>query len=82
LADLRYPGWQTEYQAARLEVDPEKLSARVTNAEAAIFKRLQALSEIQDGQAERQAILDAVAALRVIKRERLAFPEWEFGSRG
>jgi hypothetical protein len=79
-SDLRYP-WQIEYHAALLELDPEKLSARVAEAEAAIFKRLQALSESGDGHAEHQAIEAAVAALLVIKGERLAFPEWESGSR-
>jgi hypothetical protein len=32
--------------------------------------------------AEPQAINDAVAALRVIKRDRLALPDWESGSGG
>jgi hypothetical protein len=78
---LRYPAWQIEYHAALLELNPEKLSARVADAEAAIFKRLQALSKSGDAHAEHQAIEAAVAALLVIKGERLAFPEWESGSR-
>jgi hypothetical protein len=74
--DLSYPAWQAEYNTALLELEPSKLSTRVEEAEAAIFKRLQALSESRNGQDEHQAIQAAVAALRVIKRNRLAFPEW------
>jgi hypothetical protein len=79
--DLRYPAWQSEYYTALLELDRDQLSARVAEAEAAIFKRLQALTENRGGEAEHQAIQAAVAALRVIQRERLAFPEWESGLR-
>ena len=43
-------------QAALLELDPERLLARVTAAETAIFDRVQALSQGQDSHAERQAI--------------------------
>jgi len=42
----------------------------------------QDLSRSRDGQAERQAIEDAIRALRVIKRDRLNFPGWESGSSG
>ena len=55
---LGYPEWQRLYQAALLEVDPKRLADRVAEAEAAIFGRLQQLSEIsesQDRQAERHA---------------------------
>lgn len=74
---LRYPDWQQEYQVALLELDHEKLLERVAAAETAIFKRLQALSQSPDDQAERQAIEDALASLRVLKREKLGFPDWE-----
>ncbi len=50
---LLYPEWHRPYQAALIEVDPKKLAERVAEAETAIFKRLQALSETQGGQAER-----------------------------
>jgi hypothetical protein len=71
-----------KYREALLETNREKLSERVEEAEAAIFERLQALSDAQEKQAERQAIQDAIRALRVIKRDRLNFPDWESGSRG
>jgi hypothetical protein len=74
---ILYPEWQAEYQAALLELDPKTLFERVTAAETAIFNRLQAISHSADGRAERQAIEDALAALRVLKRDTLGFPDWE-----
>jgi hypothetical protein len=73
---IRYP-WQHDYQAALLELDSEKLPQRVEAAETAIFKRLQSISQSSDSKAERQAIEDALASLRVLKQEKLAFPDWE-----
>jgi hypothetical protein len=74
---ILYPDWQQEYQAALLELDPDKLRERVEIAETAIFKRLQAISQYPDFGAEREAIEDALADLRVLKQEKLAFPDWE-----
>jgi hypothetical protein len=82
LPSLRYPEWERPYRAALLEVDLKKLTEHVAEAEAAILKRLQQLSESQDEQAERQVIQDAISTLRVIKRESLNFPDWESGSGG
>jgi hypothetical protein len=74
---IPYPEWQTEYQSALVELDREKLAKRVEASETAIFNRLQAISESSDHQAERQAIEDALTALRVLKRESLGFPDWK-----
>ena len=60
--NLPFPDWQLEYQAALLEVDPQKLPDRVIAAEAAIFLRQQALVYSSDGHVEREAIEDAVRA--------------------
>ena len=72
-----YPEWQNDFRAALLELDREKLRERVATAEAAIFKRLQALSQGLEHTAERQAIQDALANLRVLQREKLGFPDWK-----
>jgi hypothetical protein len=77
---LPYPEWQQPYHAALLEVDPKKLAERIAETETAMFKRLQQLSQSPDGHAEREAIQDAITVLRVIKRETLAFPDWESSS--
>jgi CheY-like chemotaxis protein len=75
--NIRFPNWQLEYQAALLEVDPQKLHERVKAAEAAIFLRQQALANSPDGQAERQAIEDAMHALRFLQTEKLGYPDWK-----
>ena len=74
--NVRFPHWQLEYQAALLEVDPQKLPERVKAAEAAIFLRQQALVHSSDGHAEREAIEDAMRALRFIQTEKLGYPDW------
>ena len=74
---ILYPQWQNEYAAALVELDREKLPERVAASEAAIFNRLQTISQSSDHRAEHQAIDDALAALRVLKRENLGFPDWE-----
>jgi hypothetical protein len=76
-SQIAYPEWQAEYQAALLELDPKQLLERVKAAETAIFNRLQVLSGSNNSRAERQAIEDALASLRVLKRESLGFPDWE-----
>ena len=75
--EILYPQWQNEYAAALLETNPQELSGRVEAAETAIFNRIQTISQSSDHQAERQAIEDALTALRVLKRENLGFPDWE-----
>ena len=74
---LRFPEWQQPYLDVLVEADREKLMDRVTHAENAIFNRLQSLTGKADHHAERQAIEDALNALRVLKREALDFPDWE-----
>jgi hypothetical protein len=76
LPDAVYPAWQNEYETALLELDPEKLPQRVEAAEAAIFERLQAISQSTDHHTERQVIEDALTGLRVLKRDELGFPDW------
>jgi hypothetical protein len=66
---IRYPDWQSEYQAAILETDRKQLAMRIAGAESAIAKRLQALSQSADHRAELHAIGDALAALRTLKEE-------------
>jgi hypothetical protein len=69
-----YPEWQNEYIAALLEVDPKMLLERVAAAKTAIFNRLQAISHNPDSTAERRAIMDALAFLRILRGTILDFP--------
>jgi hypothetical protein len=48
ISKIFYPHWQNEYQAALVELDPEKLSERVAAAETSIYKRLQQISQNSD----------------------------------
>ena len=66
---LKYPEWQEPLQQALLELDTDKLKARIASAEIAIFSRLQALTRGPYHPAERQALEDALATLRVLKRD-------------
>ena len=78
--NLRYPAWQSEYEASLSEPDPKKLLERVHAAETAIFKRLQQLaqsSESVDHTPEQRAIADALIKLRLLKRDKLNFPDWK-----
>ncbi len=77
LPKIPYPEWQHQVQAALLEHDREKLLEQVRTAEAAIFNRLQAISQSPDHEAERDAIQDALVSLRIVKRDSLGFPDWE-----
>jgi len=81
---LRYPEWQRPYQEALSELNPMKLAKCVVDAETAIFRRRQELSdsESQDGQVEREVIQGAICALKILKRDSLNFPEWKSASRG
>ena len=73
---VKYPHWHSEFEAALREGDPQSLRQRVDAAEAALFLRLQALGASAEGEAERQAISDAMATLRAIQTNKLGYPDW------
>jgi hypothetical protein len=67
--DLKYPDWQKPVLEAVLELDWEKLRARVAEAEMAIAARLGAITRGgAEHHAELEAMEDALAILRVLKR--------------
>ena len=68
-SELIYPEWQAEFQAAIIENDPHALTIRIAAAEALMRKRLHEIAEGPDHNLERLAIADALAALRVLKRQ-------------
>jgi hypothetical protein len=59
----------------RTGTDNSKLRANLNNAEAAILNRLQALSTAANEE-ERTALDDAIRSLRILKRDKLKFPDW------
>ena len=60
--------WQQRYQAALLECDPTKLPERIEEAHRAIEKYMDVVGP-NCTPAERQALADALANLRVLRRE-------------
>ncbi len=72
--ELPYPKWQLPLHQAQREADPRKIQERVSQAEAAIFARLQELTTSGDGHQESQAIANASNQLLRIKTEKLKWP--------
>jgi hypothetical protein len=68
--------WQAIVHEAVVELDLDKLRAKITEAESAIFNRLQALGQTAEGTEERNALQDASNTLLTLKREVLKFPDW------
>ena len=75
--ELKYPAWQAPLQDLLHEFDREELREKVQAVEALIFDRLQQLRQESDGQGELQAINDALSFLRIIKRDKLDYPDWK-----
>jgi hypothetical protein len=75
--ELKYPEWQKPLQELILEFDRDKLPEKVQQVETLIFERLQQLRRGNDGNIELQAINDALGVLRIIKRDKLGFPDWK-----
>ena len=65
--------WQQAYEAVLKETDTKALFKLVEIAEAALRTRLAELKGSSDHHSERQAISEALANLRFVKRERLNF---------
>jgi len=72
---LEGPEWQRLYREALVELDMSILQERLAAAEAAILLRRQALSPTPDCLSERYAIEDALANLRILKRESLGLDD-------
>jgi hypothetical protein len=75
--ETKFPEWQTPLGELREESDPEKLFEKVQNVEILILERLTVVFQGNDGSGERQALAEALHTLRVIKRDKLGFPDWQ-----
>lgn len=66
---IQYPQWQIALKDALLELDQERLRAKIQAAEAAILERQRSMAQDSKGDnAELVAISDALSALRALKR--------------
>jgi hypothetical protein len=61
----------------QVETDPEKLSEKLQTVETLIQERVQDLYRKGDGSKEQEALKEALFALRIIKRDKLGFPDWQ-----
>ncbi len=68
-SELKYPSWQTPLRRALLEGNPEKLAKKIREVEARMSERLLEMAPDPERRDERQAIVDAAAILRVLKKE-------------
>jgi hypothetical protein len=62
--------WERLFQEVLLEHRPKDRHAKIQAAEAAIYRRLQALEHNSNDQAERQVIADAVSVLRTLQEQK------------
>ena len=69
--------WERIIHEALVELDPDKLREKITEAESVIFERLQAIGRDHSGSDERNALQDASDTLLTLKREILKFPDWK-----
>ena len=74
--ETNFPDWQAPLVALRGETDPDKLFEKVHKVELLILERLQVLFQGSDALDERAALAEALHTLRVIKRDKLGFPDW------
>lgn len=69
--------WQAVLRDLEQETDPEKLSEKLQQVEALILDRLQELYRKNDGGQEHEALKQALSTLRIVKRDKLGFPDWQ-----
>lgn len=62
--------WERLFQEVLLEHRPKDRHAKIQAAEAAIYRRLQALEHNSNDQSERQVIADAVSVLRTLQEQK------------
>ena len=71
--ELKYPQWQEPFRNAITAFGTRQLSEKLKKVEAMVLDRLQVLSSDIKSLDERQALLDAVSIIRVLKRDQLRF---------
>lgn len=75
--ETKYQQWQAALEEMQVETDPEKLSEKLQRVETLIQERLQDLYQKGDGSKEREVLKEALLTMRIIKRDKLGFPDWE-----
>jgi hypothetical protein len=75
--ELRFPEWQVPLQDLILEFDRELLPAKMQDLENRILARLQLVAQNQTDTSEQDALIDGLSILRILKRDKLLFPDGE-----
>ena len=75
--ETKYQEWQSALEEMQVETDPEKLSEKLQRVETLIQERLQDLYQKGDGSTEPEKLKEALFTLRIIKRDKLCFPDWQ-----
>ncbi|HEX6501823.1 MAG TPA: hypothetical protein VF011_01155 [Terriglobales bacterium] len=60
--------WKALYEAALLETNPGRIPRLIMEAEHAVINRMAALASSDDSAAEKHALMDALNALRDLRR--------------
>ena len=71
--ELKYPQWQEPFRSAITAFGTRQLSGKLKKVEAMVLDRLQVLSSDIKSLDERQALLDAISIIRVLKRDQVRF---------
>lgn len=71
--DLKYPQWQEPFRTAITAFGTQQLSEKLKSVETMVLERLQLLSSDIKSLDERQALLDAISIIRVLKRDKMQF---------
>ena len=71
--ELKYPQWQEPFRNAITAFGTRQLSEKLKKVEAMVLDRLQVLSSDIKSLDERQALLDAISIIRVLKRDQVRF---------
>ena len=75
--EMKYPEWQAASQGTHAGIRSGKLFEKVQNVEMLILERLQVVFRRSDGRGEQVALAEALHTLRIIKRDKLGFPDWQ-----
>jgi hypothetical protein len=75
--ETKYQEWPAALQEMQVETGPEKLSEKLQRVETLIQERLQDLYQKGDGNREPEKLKEALFTLRIIKRDKLGFPDWQ-----
>ena len=76
-SEFKPDGWQQAYAEALRETNPSKLREKISACEMTIVQRMEELSGGAGAEAEQESIKRAAQGLRILKRDKLRWPDWE-----